>query len=68
MITIKHKDYTFLAVSINIHDEGEGKATLWASKVDGYNMIIYKGTLEDAKEYRKAIEWAIGEGKKIFEM
>ena len=65
MITIKHRDYTFEASSINI-TEVEGKWSLWAKVNGGNSRKLMDGTLEEVSEYRNAIEFAIEHGRKIF--
>jgi hypothetical protein len=68
MITIKDRDYTFLAISINLHDEGDGTASLWATMPTGNSRKMISGPYENMKEYRLAIEWSISERKPIFEL
>lgn len=65
MITIRHKDYTFEATSINII-ERDGKWSLWAKVQEGNSRKLLEGSEAEIKEYREAIEYAVENGRKIF--
>ena len=67
MIWLNIGDKSYQATGINISIEGN-VASLWIVKPTGKSMIILSGDAEIIREHKEAIDFAVKEGHKIYEI
>ena len=67
MIWLNIGDKSYQATGINISIEGK-VASLWIEKPTGKTMKILSGDAEIIREHKEAIDFAVKEGHKIYEI
>ena len=67
MIWLNIGDKSYQATGINISIEGS-IASLWIEKPTGKTMKILSGDVEIIREHKEAIDFAVKEGHKIYEI
>lgn len=69
MIWINAGERSYQATAINVGvSKQEGKYALWAERTTGKTIEIFTGDAETAKEHKEAIDFAIGNGHKIYNL
>lgn len=68
MIWINIGDKSYQATGINIAKHEGDKASLWIEKHTGKTMQILTSDEETIREHKEAIDFAIKEGHKIYEI
>lgn len=67
MIWVNIGDKSYQATGINVSIDGE-KSALWIEKATGKTMKVLEGTAEQVREHKEAIDFAIKQGHKTYEV
>ena len=69
MIWVNLGNRSYLATAINLAKEQEdGKVSLWIERSNGSGIKIFSGDEEVAQEHKDAIDFAVSQGYKTYEL
>lgn len=68
MIWINIGDKSYQATGINVATDENGIASLWIEKPTGKTMNVLTATEDVVREHKEAIDFAVKEGHKIYEI
>lgn len=68
MIWINIGDKSYQATGINIATHEEGRASLWIERPTGKTLQILNDNEDVVREHKEAIDFAVKEGHKIYEI